>query len=83
MVENEDPIYYPYTLDILLKYDDREEVLKNIQIHPKKVNVINLCNLYEKPLCVILDPNDNVFITQKFDESSRNYLFERTGVRFF
>lgn len=79
-LQSEDEIYYPYTTDILLKYEDTEIIIP-IQIKPKKINVITLDSRYPKPLCMVINPNDSSYTTQKFEDNTRTYLIDKTNVK--
>jgi hypothetical protein len=80
--QSEEEVYYPYTTEILLKYEDRQIIIP-IKIKPKKVNVITLDSNYSRPLCMIINPNDNAYMTQKVDDYSRTYLIEKTYVKIY
>ncbi len=80
--EEKTETYYPFNVDMLLKYEDKE-VTVPLKISARKINVIKLDKNYSKPLCVILNPLDTAYMSQKFDDNSKYFLLEKTGVRRF
>lgn len=74
--------YYPFILDLLFIYPDKEIIVKNIKLLPKKVNLVKFENKekYEVPLAIILNPSNNAYMTQNFDDVTKSYLLENSYV---
>jgi hypothetical protein len=58
----------------MLLYTDRFEIIKGIKILPKKINVISLDSEYKYPNFVLLNPDDNAYMTQNLSKLSYELL---------
>ena len=78
--EKDQEIYYPYIIDMLFIYEDREEIIKHVKVLPKKITLINLAQAYPNPQAIVLDYLDNAHITQKLDSKTIMNIIENPSV---
>jgi hypothetical protein len=78
----EDETFYPYTIDILFIYSDRQEIIERVKVLPKKITLVKLDKTYSNPLVIILNYKDTAHIIQKFDMITVNSIIENPQVKY-
>lgn len=80
---SEDETFYPYTIDILFIYSDRQEIVERVKVLQKKITLVKLDKIYSNPLVIILNYKDTAHIVQKFDMITVNSLIENAQVKYY
>jgi hypothetical protein len=73
--------YYPFTIDILFIYNDRQEIIEKVKISPQKINLVKLSQKYSNPLAIILNYQDDAYMIQKFDLNTIQFFIENPEVK--
>lgn len=70
--------FYPYTMNILLIYENKEVILYNVEVSDSPISLIKALEKVDKPCAVVLNAGDWAYFKQNFDDMSRDYLIEHT-----
>jgi hypothetical protein len=64
-------------MNILFKYELHEQILKNVEIKPQKVNIIQLEKSFVLPSAIVLNYDDKAYSLQKYDKASLGFLKDK------
>lgn len=81
---NEDKIEHtinlPVIIDILFIYNETQDIYTNIILNSRNKNSLSQLIGKRMPLAIILNCNDNAYLTQNFSKSTISWLLDNTHV---
>jgi aminopeptidase N len=72
--------YYSYEVDVLLVYDDREEIMEAVAIKNQKHCILEDLKGRTLPSAIILNSNDTAYFKQTFTVNTIDWLKKNTHV---